>query len=662
MASSSKTGRNDPCPCGSGKKYKKCCLRLDRMAQAPRDAEGQTRRLASEATVWEADIRPVPVTFGDEPEACPANLLVLANGFIVDTEVLLRPSPEPEAMAEALERAVLRAAERLGKLPERIEVRHEPVARHLAERLASRDTHGPGSAVPTVEVVVGELVELDRAMSALAEELTGRPPLAFYSCPETWAGWGLPAEKVDQIFRAAADFYRAAPWERLDNQDLLDARSPADRQWTLGILGAAGQEFGLNLYASRRDVERICEGASPDLFRHLEGRVLAFSFKTGSDLPKPMRREISRRGWEVADAAAYPMLMAYDTPAGGLLQSDAEDLLALLGAVPRFLAAGGVEAGSEVSPWEDPESGFELTFRPHYPEWDLQDSSGGLDVVVPYDLLEPGEPEGPGADPEAALRQFEVPMDAEEELEEFFDELSIQMEPIVKRFTRHLEEVEEFAPSTVEKHTRNAKRFVDYLVRRKGIPVAAVHEMDLSEYLWDWHPRQISNSRTALGTVVTSLRRFFAFLAEKEGVVCSWTEDVLADREWLENRWSDCPGGFLWDPLLQEWRQEGFDELRRWLLLPEMFFAEGVPGGGLVGSTEARLEYELERRWLLWRDEILRSGVEDSEEVLSRLLVRQEKWENTPHPNLAGTTPGRAIAEERQEGWEAHASTSSPSS
>ncbi|WP_317451590.1 SEC-C metal-binding domain-containing protein [Methylobacter psychrophilus] len=22
----SKVGRNDPCPCGSGKKYKKCCL------------------------------------------------------------------------------------------------------------------------------------------------------------------------------------------------------------------------------------------------------------------------------------------------------------------------------------------------------------------------------------------------------------------------------------------------------------------------------------------------------------------------------------------------------------------------------------------------------------------------------------------------------------
>lgn len=26
-ARSDKTGRNDPCPCGSGKKYKACCMR-----------------------------------------------------------------------------------------------------------------------------------------------------------------------------------------------------------------------------------------------------------------------------------------------------------------------------------------------------------------------------------------------------------------------------------------------------------------------------------------------------------------------------------------------------------------------------------------------------------------------------------------------------------
>lgn len=31
-----KIGRNDPCPCGSGKKYKKCCLKKDEAAQQPR--------------------------------------------------------------------------------------------------------------------------------------------------------------------------------------------------------------------------------------------------------------------------------------------------------------------------------------------------------------------------------------------------------------------------------------------------------------------------------------------------------------------------------------------------------------------------------------------------------------------------------------------------
>ena len=30
-----KIGRNDPCPCGSGKKYKKCCLASDEAAARP---------------------------------------------------------------------------------------------------------------------------------------------------------------------------------------------------------------------------------------------------------------------------------------------------------------------------------------------------------------------------------------------------------------------------------------------------------------------------------------------------------------------------------------------------------------------------------------------------------------------------------------------------
>jgi len=34
-----KTGRNDPCPCGSGKKYKKCCLARDEALERERKAQ-----------------------------------------------------------------------------------------------------------------------------------------------------------------------------------------------------------------------------------------------------------------------------------------------------------------------------------------------------------------------------------------------------------------------------------------------------------------------------------------------------------------------------------------------------------------------------------------------------------------------------------------------
>jgi tetratricopeptide (TPR) repeat protein len=33
VSTMTKTGRNDPCPCGSGKKYKQCCLKKDEAAE-----------------------------------------------------------------------------------------------------------------------------------------------------------------------------------------------------------------------------------------------------------------------------------------------------------------------------------------------------------------------------------------------------------------------------------------------------------------------------------------------------------------------------------------------------------------------------------------------------------------------------------------------------
>jgi tetratricopeptide (TPR) repeat protein len=55
-----KTGRNDPCPCGSGKKYKNCCLTKDeaakreRLAAAVRPAALRLPGVAEEFTVTPA--------------------------------------------------------------------------------------------------------------------------------------------------------------------------------------------------------------------------------------------------------------------------------------------------------------------------------------------------------------------------------------------------------------------------------------------------------------------------------------------------------------------------------------------------------------------------------------------------------------------------------
>jgi tetratricopeptide (TPR) repeat protein len=44
VPSMAKPGRNDPCPCGSGNKYKKCCLARDEAAEREGLAEARARR------------------------------------------------------------------------------------------------------------------------------------------------------------------------------------------------------------------------------------------------------------------------------------------------------------------------------------------------------------------------------------------------------------------------------------------------------------------------------------------------------------------------------------------------------------------------------------------------------------------------------------------
>jgi hypothetical protein len=46
---SNKPGRNDPCPCGSGQKYKRCCLVKDQLAESTALAAAAAARAAAAA-------------------------------------------------------------------------------------------------------------------------------------------------------------------------------------------------------------------------------------------------------------------------------------------------------------------------------------------------------------------------------------------------------------------------------------------------------------------------------------------------------------------------------------------------------------------------------------------------------------------------------------
>ncbi len=352
-----KIGRNTSCPCGSGKKYKHCCLKLDAErrryggdAGRPGDSnEAAIRRAARRAKTWQVDLLAFAARFGDDPGARPANLMVTAAGFVIFHDVLGRPSAEVEDIAAELHRGIFEAGARVGGFPRRIEVREAEVATAL-ERLIREG----GSPIP---VRAAPLPEMDKVRDALHESMGGQATPFSVSRPELWAGWGHPDDWIAEMFTAGAAYFRAGPWRHFDNFPPIVAVSPAERVWYLSIMGSGGVEYGLNFYSDPYDPDRILDHdpGGP------EGRVLSLTFDREGKLPRPMQREISRAGWQVASPDAYPILLAINTPAGGLRRVDADDLVTITAAVAAWAAViDGDPELADAGPWRDPETGVEL--------------------------------------------------------------------------------------------------------------------------------------------------------------------------------------------------------------------------------------------------------------------------------------------------------------
>lgn len=363
------TGRNELCPCGSGKKYKHCHLDADERiprplrllrgdaspagpGRAPRDGAAGAPRprgsvaLPPDAVVptdyWEVDLLPLGSSLENDPSARPTMLLVGAGDYVLHVEVVSHPPTVIGALGDLLASALEAANRSTGKRPQVVLTRH-PVVAELLELLLQETRHpmkGTRVGVSPVLVRVDDAIESFEASSgAPRRSATGRVQA---SSAVTWGAWGIPAPAVGAFFAAAAAYHRAAPWTLLDGDQTVTVTVRDGGVWEAGVMGRAGEVFGLALYADPMDLLRMHAPAfdetADETPSRLRGMMLSMGFEDRADLPKPMREEVRREGWEVAGPRAYPALMVLNSPGGMLAPEHLLDLTAALRAITGFVA------------------------------------------------------------------------------------------------------------------------------------------------------------------------------------------------------------------------------------------------------------------------------------------------------------------------------------
>lgn len=170
-------GRNDPCPCGSGKKYKTCCWRKDQEARSER----MDRRMPAlePSELWSIDLLPLPIYLGDAPDAHPATLLVVSGTTLIYSDLVTNVPGEVEAQARLLEDGLRKAMERTGRAPEALDLLYPELVAVLEPKLRAEG----------IEVERAyDMLELDAAGMAMHREL-GESRLPYRTAsPQTWAG------------------------------------------------------------------------------------------------------------------------------------------------------------------------------------------------------------------------------------------------------------------------------------------------------------------------------------------------------------------------------------------------------------------------------------------------------------------------------------------
>ncbi len=373
-------GRNDPCPCGSGRKYKQCCLtkatlsmeqragwlhhKLELFAMRPQRCDA----LASALELIETDVDDVLEVAGDVVLAQVAHDPATIDRFLVERGVLL-PDDEREhlerwrasrlALYEVVERQAGRSLTlRDSRTADRVTVMERAASRELSEGAFIMARVVPAG---DVNVMVGPVMRITLAQRASLLELLDLDP-----GPLEVAGWLSDAFQPPTLLNREGELlemwslsYDVASWKRVTATLNKEFESSGAGVWLelfdLGeeqIIRATLRREGDRLLVeanSRRRAQRMQESLSrllPELVLVGEGQrdLYEMALEEGAtDRPatresiEPSRRELERVAQAYIEKVEREWIEERIPALGGLTLLEAlddptrrEDLLALL--------------------------------------------------------------------------------------------------------------------------------------------------------------------------------------------------------------------------------------------------------------------------------------------------------------------------------------------
>ena len=573
-------------------------------------AEAEWMAAARKENVWAADVVPAPGLVREAPDGVSL-AMVMAGEWVVHTDVL---SHRPAGIAERardLAAVVNAGARSLGVLPERVVVPYRDVVAELDRQLAGRG----------ISVALGDSEHLADAIDSVLADMDPSPAQGRMNIAMAWRETGASAQELADFHQAAAAFYGAEPWNVEDvPETLLLEFAGQEHPWGASLMGGGGQSFGLVLHSRLEDLQALWESYDPpSAFLEMTGFTLTVDFDRKSELTRGMQREVAAARWPIAGPRAYPRLFSMNLPGRWITPGEVRLATQALRAVTT-LARGGdplAETGVGVSPF-DPEA----------------DEESRLDWFHVPDEAMPICPEGPGADTQPAFALWDTP-------EERVRAMAAEQERI-DRFTLWLRE-QGVLEEEVQADAENADSWRWFLA---SVGTAGtVTEFDLRLFIYDVYARKTDPTPEAARALSRSMRRIVQWLEVQEEIRYPFAAGVLDELEEIEAR-----AGKLDEPLedtLKILSYDVYDYLEMRSLLPDDGLP-GVPGGwpDLMSVEVAQLRQELQRRWLLWYDELVRGGMTDYGALQEALVVRQREWESTPHPRVGGRTPAEVVAGE----------------